>query len=261
MLTEKTSDPNKPRHGKSEEEMLSLEQAGLAPPPATELPWTSTLPLNEEILLRADTLTPRSLLRCIPTATDPYLGLPQGTGYATYVPGLMMNNEPWRMPSAFSPTNWRSGFKWRGQGRTVFDHFVQDNETFGGFNYDLLLMTEDIPKFYLGNSFPLPDSPPYRRYFGKGTSRLVVGTGDDAMAEGLGTGPAPTMEEGLQQAHDQIVQMHTQQNQLMEELEKLRGKGKEPDRERPPLPNGRQPPYQNPDRFSVPQPPRYDPIN
>ncbi len=79
---------------------------------------------------------------------------------------------------------------------------------------------------------------------------------DTGEAGGLGEVPAPTAEERLQQAHDQITQMHAQQNQLQQELDVLRkGKG---------VNQGRLswPPYcPNRDRFSIPWPLQYDPPN
>ncbi len=44
--------------------------------------------------------------------------------------------------------------------------------------------------------------------------------------------PEPTTKDRLWQAHNQITQMHAQQNQLMAELDQLR-KGKGLDRGRP----------------------------
>ncbi len=66
-------------------------------------------------------------------------------------------------------------------------------------------------------------------------SQLVAGAGEEMEQGGLGQAFEPTMEERLQQAYDQIVQMHTQQEQLRKELDKMK-KGKAPDRGRPPLP-------------------------
>ncbi len=73
------------------------------------------------------------------------------------------------------------------------------------------------------------------------------------MGAGSGPPPEPSLEEHLLQAQEQIVRMCAQEEQLREELQKM--KGKEPNWGRPSCP-----PYQpDQDRFSVPRPPGYDP--
>ncbi len=63
---------------------------------------------------------------------------------------------------------------------------------------------------------------------------MIAGAGDENMggAGGSGEAPVPTDQDRLQQAYIQIMQMCTEQKQLMQELKGLR-KGKEPNQGRP----------------------------
>ncbi len=122
---------------------------------------------------------------------------------------------------------------------------------------------DDFPKYHLGYLIPLPDSPPvctggYRgrgirqhRYVGRGTSRIIVGAGDEPMPQAGGSGEAaePTLEELLTQAQTQLAQMQDMETQLRAELETAQRRNDE---------RGRQPrPGPWADMYSVPRPPRW----
>ncbi len=64
---------------------------------------------------------------------------------------------------------------------------------------------------------------------------MVEAREEEMEAGGLEEAPAPTIEQCLQQAHDQIMQMRTQYLQLQQKLENEK-KGKTPNRGRCPYP-------------------------
>ncbi|PBK85140.1 hypothetical protein ARMGADRAFT_1036625 [Armillaria gallica] len=110
-----------------------------------------------------------------------------------------------------------------------FEGFHYNEKTFGrGF------LSSQTAEEYLKLPQPLLDSPSNLQhpgiYSGPWTSRLFMGASNKQMGEGSGGAvPEPTTEERLQQAHNQITQMHAQQDQLMEELAKIKKEGKQPD--------------------------------
>ncbi|KAK0232157.1 hypothetical protein EDD85DRAFT_956014 [Armillaria nabsnona] len=163
----------------------------------------------------------------------------RGGGMANQIAAQIHANRDRRLHRATSSAPWQTSSRNVSSetSQTIFDHFNQDDETFGGLDYDM----PPYPQ-------PLPYEPPvsqekslhpgfYSKFSG---SRLMGGAGSNEGGwDGAGTGQyapgpsQPTIDERMQQLYDQMAQLRHENERLSDQLEDWKaGKGKAPDRGR-----------------------------
>lgn len=223
--TEKSWAPPEPTCGRSDEGTSKPE------PPITflgpENPWTSTSPYIEENPSMPP-MPPLSRRQLSPTCGERYGTLHQGTGYPTYIPGLLMNKVPWSMPSPVS---------------------------FGKNDLGGVGPTSRFPQGYVADYDvqPMPNVPPnwwqQGTQYQKGKSRRIVGGDHEMEPGGSGAPHEPSDAERLQWANELYDQMRQKADRLEDELAKIKGKGLGRDPLRRTSPQT--------DQFSLPRPDNY----
>ncbi|PBK91204.1 hypothetical protein ARMGADRAFT_1081991 [Armillaria gallica] len=139
--------------------------------------------------------------------TGPYRDQHQAEGYTPFDHAWLTNRGPLSMTL---PATWTGRNPWGVVSETTA--FTFDQETFS----EAVREHGKDPVLYWGNPYPLPNSP-LGHYFRKDMSRRLGGAldgGGEMDAEGSGAPHAPSLEEQLDQALTQIMQLHTTENQL-----------------------------------------------
>ncbi|PBK82039.1 hypothetical protein ARMGADRAFT_1090716 [Armillaria gallica] len=159
-LTKKCLALNELPPGKFDRQTLTLEPIEASGIPTSGSPWTDSSQPIKETTSNLIMSRPRSQPTYLPMDTNNYTDLHTGgPGYIPFNLRQTMNSYSWRLNSWSFLTNWMNDYGRRG--KTTYNRFVYDDKTFG-HRFQPSQIVEDVPEFYLGNPFPLPDLPPQR---------------------------------------------------------------------------------------------------